>query len=77
MQVDWALIKRPDRPPYLEPFYNIDKTKRKPKTEYITKLKTIRWGEKHGVLLDLKGRIFTMGDSNKGKLGIPEENLPE
>jgi alpha-tubulin suppressor-like RCC1 family protein len=50
---------------------------RKRKTQhYIEKVKSIRWGERHGVLLDFKGRVFTMGDSEKGKLGLIGELPP-
>lgn len=45
--------------------------------DLIKKVKSIRWGEKHGVLLDMKGRVFTMGESSKGRLGLPDEQMPE
>lgn len=45
--------------------------------EIISKVKSIRWGEKHGVILDMKGRVFAMGDTSKGRLGLTDEKLPE
>ena len=35
------------------------------------------WGESHGVILDDKGRIFAMGLSSNGRLGLPDKELPE
>lgn len=36
----------------------------------IKKVKSFKWGDKHGVMLDMKGRVFTTGESLKGKLGL-------
>lgn len=61
---------------YLKPINHANKNIKR-HGEIITKVKSIRWGEKHGVMLDMKGRVFTMGDSSKGRLGLPDEQLPE
>ena len=77
--MDWFVKKKKDQPVYLESFSHGNKAIRPKaqKGELITKVKSIRWGEKHGVLLDMKGRVFTMGESSKGRLGLPDEQLPE
>ena len=51
-------------------------TKKKNDVEILSRIKSLKWGEKHAVMLDMKGRVFTMGDSDKCKLGIIG-NLPE
>ena len=40
--------------------------------EYITKLISLEWGEQHGPMLDKKGRVFSMGRSINGVLGLFE-----
>lgn len=35
------------------------------------------WGDSHGVMLDTKGRVFTMGSTNKSRLGLGDDDLEE
>ena len=50
---------------------------RKPNAEYISHIKSITWGESHGVLLDKKGRVFAFGSTLNGRSGLPDKSLPE
>ena len=40
--------------------------------QYIKTIKTIVWGEEHGLILDKKGLLFGMGRTNYGLLGLEE-----
>lgn len=41
--------------------------------EYIKSIRSFEWGEQHGLILDKKGRIFSMGRTLNGLLGLSEE----
>ena len=43
----------------------------------ITKIRCIEWGEEHGLLLDRKGRLFAMGRTNYGLLGLEDREFNE
>ena len=43
----------------------------------ISKMKAISWGEYHAVMLDTKGRLFSMGASRDGRLGLSDKELNE
>ena len=43
----------------------------------VTKMRAIGWGDSHGVMLDTKGRLFSMGLSNHGRLGLSDKELIE
>ena len=55
----------------------LNKYNKKKNAEYISSLKSISWGESHGVLLDKKGRVFTFGSTVSGRLGFPDKDLQE
>ena len=58
----------------------IEQTKRKnlPRsTNIISQIKNISWGDSHCVMLDMKGRIFTMGVSVCGRLGLSDKEISE
>ena len=61
----------------LEPFIELDKSKKRQNAEYVSQIKQISWGEGHGVLLDKKGRVFTFGFTDHGRSGLPDRDLPE
>lgn len=42
--------------------------------EYIKSIRSLNWGESHGLLLDKKGRVFSMGRTMNGCLGLQEED---
>ena len=46
-------------------------------TQILNEMKTISFGESHSVMLDTKGRIFTMGASVCGRLGLSDKELPD
>jgi len=46
-------------------------------TEKVTGMKQITWGESHCVMLDKKGRLFTMGASLNGRLGLSDNEIAE
>lgn len=72
LRCDWRVL-RDSKGRYLEQARPVHKDKQ---AGYITKVKSIKWGERHGILLDMKGRVFTMGDSKKGRLGLVGD-IPE
>jgi alpha-tubulin suppressor-like RCC1 family protein len=37
-------------------------------------MKSMAWGEQHGLMLDKKGRVFSMGRMINGVLGLSETN---
>jgi len=41
------------------------------------KIRTIEWGEEHGLILDKKGRLFGMGRTNYGLLGLEDQETNE
>lgn len=41
--------------------------------EYIKSIRSFEWGEQHGLILDKKGRVFSMGRTVNGLLGLDEE----
>ena len=43
----------------------------------ISKIRSIEWGEEHGLLLDKKGRLFGMGRTNYGLLGLEDREYDE
>jgi alpha-tubulin suppressor-like RCC1 family protein len=40
---------------------------------YITQIRQIVWGEQHGLILDKKGRLFSMGRNINGVLGLKDK----
>ena len=46
-------------------------------TQILSDMKSIQFGESHTVMLDTKGRIFTMGSSVCGRLGLSDRELPD
>lgn len=43
----------------------------------LSKIKCIEWGEEHGLILDKKGRLFGMGMTNQGLLGLEDREFDE
>jgi alpha-tubulin suppressor-like RCC1 family protein len=35
-------------------------------------MRSIEWGDQHGIMLDKKGRVFSMGRTYNGLLGLSE-----
>lgn len=50
---------------------------RKRPVDAISKIKCIEWGEEHGLILDKKGRLFGMGRTNQGLLGLEDHEFDE
>ena len=50
---------------------------RKRPVNAINKIKCIEWGEEHGLILDRKGRLFGMGRTNQGLLGLEDREFDE
>lgn len=42
----------------------------------LSQFRDITWGDSHCVMLDTKGRLFSMGASQKGRLGLADRDLP-
>ena len=61
----------------LEAFTDTNKSLKRHNAEYISTVKSITWGESHGVLLDKKGRVFAFGSTLHGRSGLPDKELPE
>ena len=40
-------------------------------------IKQITWGESHCVIVDKKGRVFSMGSSLNGRLGLPDTKIAD
>jgi alpha-tubulin suppressor-like RCC1 family protein len=53
----------------LEAFTDENPKHKKVRTEYIKSFKTVVWGLDHGLIIDNKDRVFSMGSGNYGKLG--------
>mmetsp|Transcript_36940 Transcript_36940/g.48583 ORF Transcript_36940/g.48583 Transcript_36940/m.48583 type:complete len:116 (-) Transcript_36940:2178-2525(-) len=45
-------------------------------TEILSQIKEIVWGDSHCVMLDMKGRLFSMGTTMNGRLGLADRDLP-
>ena len=43
----------------------------------INKIRCIEWGEEHGLILDKKGRLFGMGRTNQGLLGLEDREFDD
>ena len=43
----------------------------------FSKIRQIEWGEEHGLILDKKGRLFAMGRTNYGLLGLEDHEYDE
>ena len=46
-------------------------------TAVLSQIKTIGWGDSHCVMLDMKGRLFSMGSSVCGRLGLSDKEIPD
>ena len=42
----------------------------------LSSIKAISWGDSHGTMLDTNGRLFSMGASQRGRLGLADRNIP-
>lgn len=43
----------------------------------LSQIRSIEWGEEHGLMLDKKGRLFGMGRTNQGLLGLEDREFDE
>lgn len=50
-----------------------DEFKNRNKYDFVTQIKSMSWGEQHGLILTKKGQIFSMGRSISGVLGLTED----
>lgn len=41
--------------------------------EIVSQMKAITWGDSHCIMLDKKGRLFSMGSSAAGRLGLSDQ----
>ena len=60
-----------------KPTFNRNDKKPKAPSERVTGMKQITWGESHCVMLDKKGRLFAMGASLNGRLGLSDKDISE
>lgn len=59
-----------DKETHLEPVLN---EHWKLNTEYITQFKSIAWGLDHGLIVDNKYKVYSMGTGKYGRLGHGDE----
>lgn len=60
-------------PSSLEKRGMFDAEEQEEEIERITRFKSVQWGDYHGLLLDKKGRLFGMGKTDMGLLGLSEK----
>ena len=55
----------------------VDSPEKRDEGPLVTKMRAISWGDSHAVMLDTKGRLFSMGVSIHGRLGLSDKDIPE
>ena len=58
---------------FIEPMKRKDVPKN---AEILTQMKEVTWGDTHCTMLDTKGRLFSCGASQKGRLGLADKDIP-